>query len=633
MLALFRRKKSSLKWVLWLVIVVLGAGMVFLFVNPPSGTPGTFGNDVASVGDRHITIQQFRRQYGQMMQLYQQQFGDQFEQFREQLRVEDQVINSLINEYAIANEAERLGLAVTPEEISDRVTALPVFQEEGTGRFIGVTRYQQVLAANNLMAAEFEDGIRRQVLREKLSGLLIDGIEPQPSEVRQQFVDQNQQVRIDYVAFDPETVDATDFEDDELTEFYEGNSGKYTISEKRQIQYLRIPLDRESVSVGEDEIQARAQGIPEGEQVRASHILFRVAQDADDTEIRRKATRILRQIRQGADFAEMAKLHSDDGSSSTGGDLGFFARGTMVPEFEGPSFTLGVGEVSDLIQTPFGIHIIKVTAKPGDARASQRAVAEFQLRQESAERAASSRANSLLEELKGGATLEDVAQRDNLEIVTSAFFALDDPPPSTGLMGDFNQQAFAAPEGEFLDDPYQAQQGFFVARVAAVQAAKLQALEEVRDRVIVDFNTIEKGNLNRKRAEDFFRAASEGGLLAETAEAQGLAVVTTDFFKKGATVDDTVKFSPILHSRAFTMKPGELSPPVDVTGKLVVFQLKETSDLDAEAFEQERQSIADSLRETQRNAFFQSYMQGVVDKLRQDEQISINQELLDQITG
>ena len=137
--------------------------------------------------------------------------------------------------------------------------------------------------------------------------------------------------------------------------------------------------------------------------------------------------------------------------------------------------------------------------------------------------------------------------------------------------------------------------------------------------------------LNRNRADSFFEAASKNSL-EEVAAEQDLEFTTTRFFKNGETVDDVVQFSPLLHQRIEWMQEGDVSSPIRVAGKLIVFGVGEKSELDEAAFELRRPQIEDTLRSTARGNFFNGYLKNVVDQLREDDQIKINQELLGQFS-
>ena len=159
MLDVFRRRKGGLKWVLWLVILVLGAGMLLFFVQTPGGMGvGLINQNVAIVAGNSITMNQYRRVYNQIYESYRQMYPlDQGgAELLKLLGIGDQALDRLVDEYAIAYEAQSMGIEATREELAEYITTLPSFQEDG--RFIGTERYIQILLANKSSSI----GIRRR---------------------------------------------------------------------------------------------------------------------------------------------------------------------------------------------------------------------------------------------------------------------------------------------------------------------------------------------------------------------------------------------------------------------------------------------------------------------------------------
>lgn len=632
MLHLFRRQDKWKRWILGGVIITLAAGMLLLFVRSPTGTSGVGVGEIASCAGEPISAVEFRRSYREILNLYRQQFGDEnFERLLPNLRVSDQALNRLITDCAVAFEANRFGLFATKEEIQDRVLAEPVFKDSN-GRFVGTGAYQRILLANNWSPASFEENVRKLILRQKLESLLTDSIEPSPQDLREQFARQNQEFRVRYVYFDPENVAGTEVDEADLKSYFEQNSETYRIPEKRRAQYLLLPIDREAVQLSEKQIKDRMDTIPEVERIRASHILFKVPPGGDDTEARKKAEAALARIKAGEDFAKVAREVSEDTSAPNGGDLGFFTRGEMVPEFSDAAFGLEAGEVSGLVKSPFGIHIIKTTSKPRTREESRRLLAESQLREEQANEMFKTRASSLLAELRGGAPLEEVAKREGLQSGETELVTASERIKAIPVGQDFTQQLFAAEEGAYLE-PYPASTQFVIARVAEIVPARMPAFDTVRDKVLADYQKDRAEDLAKQRAQELFQEALKGGGLEAVAKKEGLKVTSTDFFTAGSTVDDILQFSPVLHERVVSMEPGELSPPITVAGKQIVFELIEKSKIDEAAFEAKKEELAQSLRQQQRNSFFAEYVQNVVDKLRENQRIVVNRELLDSITG
>ena len=487
MLDLFRRKKGALKYVLWLVIFGLGAGMALLFVDPPTGAIGGIGTqEVAIVAGKPITWTEFRRRYGFVYDNFRQRLpsGQLTPDILRQLGLQDQAINALVSEYVMEYSAQILGIQVTPEEIADNITTRPEFQQNG--QFVGLALYQQILQSSNYSTVEWEEVVRREILGLKLGRILTDGIEASADEVRQEFLSRNQEFKIRYIAVDPEEEISEDVDEEELQAYFQERQDNYRSAEQRRIQYVQIPLEADKVELTEQQINERLASIASKDEVEASHILISlITPDAEE-----KAQGILQQLRDGADFGELAKEHSDDpGSAANGGELGFFKRGMMVPEFEDAAFSMEPGQLSDLVATDYGFHIIQVTdVKLIDSRST----AEAQLREEEAQGLAQALADKILFEARNNSDLDSAAEQYQVQIQESVFFGLGDVLPGLTVRSDFNQQIFTLLEGQ-LTEPYQAGRDYVVAQLADIQPSELSELETVRDEVLGDFKTTRAG--------------------------------------------------------------------------------------------------------------------------------------------
>jgi peptidyl-prolyl cis-trans isomerase D len=634
MLDLFRRKRRGLKWVLWLVILGLTAGMVLLFVDTPSGvSQGLTSQNIAQVNGETISAAEFRKHYARIYDMYRQiyRLDQQDPGIVRQLGIGQQALNQLISEYAIQVEAQRLGLTATPEEVRQRIARLPVFQENG--QFIGVRRYEELLRANNFTVAEFEESVRREIISTKLQNILTDAIAATPEEARQEFISRNQEVKVRYVSFDGPGSMPDQVSDSELQQYFEQHQENYRAGEQRKFKYLNVQMDPSKVQITEEQMRAAMDRASEDEQVRARHILVAFREEAEEAQARVKAEDLLGRLKAGADFAALAREHSEDpGSAPQGGDLGFFGRGQMVPEFEDVAFSLNKGETSELVRSPFGFHIIQVTDNNQGQLDARRPVAEFTIRQEEAARQARNRALRIYNELKANPNLEEAAKRHELTVQETNFLSSGQPLAGIMVGPDFHGKAFSARQGEILE-PYSGTASTLIAQVTEIRSSFVPPFEEVRERVASDYRQNRGEELAKQRALDLYKAVREGARLEEQARRAGLSVTTTGFFKKGENVDDTIRFSPELQDRAFEMNAGEVGGPVEIAGKQVVFQVAAKSDVEMATFEEEKNQLTQEMTQQKRSRFFASYVQNVVDQLRKENKVIVNQELLDSIVG
>jgi peptidyl-prolyl cis-trans isomerase D len=637
MLPLFRKKKEWLRWVMLVVIIAIGLTTVLLFVNTPQGLQNSLGTrEVAVVAGQPITAAEFGRFYSRMLDMYRQMYNldRQDPQVLKQLRIGDTALNQLIRQYATSYAAQQMGLEVAPEELVSEISRL--FQDPQSKAFIGTEQYKQILRTNNMTTSEFEAAMTRDLLAEKFRDIVTDGVIATPAEVRQRFLDTNQQVKVKYVSFDPQKLIGDQISDEKLQQYYDEHKEEFRLDEQREVTLLTVIVKPTDVEVTEEQIQAELANVPNEEQVHARHILVRTSPTPSEEELaaaEKKAEDILKQLRQGADFAEMARKLSDDtGSAAKGGDLGFFGRGQMVPEFEKVAFSQQPNQISDLVKSPFGFHIIQTLAKSGQADTTRRPAAEFNARLKEAQSETKALASQIEQQLKGGATLEDVAKEHSLETVKSGFFTRADGLTAIGGGRALTDEIFGLTVGGFTA-PQETAAGETIARLDEVRASSIPSLDEIKEQVTAQYKEQQGNTLARERAFDFFRAAEQTKSLDETAKTQGLSTVTSDFFNKGSNVDETLRFSPEIHDQAFSLDVGGISTPVLVAGKYVVFEVAAKSEVKEEDFENAKAGLADQLTNEKRMEFFNAYVQNVVDNLQSEQKIVINRALLDDLTG
>ena len=633
MLQLFRKKKEWLKWVLVLVIFGLGFTTVLLFVRTPdTGVRGGVGvQEVARIAGHTVSAAQFRRHYQRVLEFYNQMYNldKQDPAIVRQLGIGQQAINQIVNQYAVAEEARESGLSVTDEELVEAISRFPVFQENG--RFIGSDRYRQILQYSGMSTQEFEDSMRRDILAEKFRNVITDGVQATKQEVRQDFEATNLTVKVDYVVFDPAKVKVEDISDEKLLAYYEENQETFREAEKRKIKFTEVFVSPDEVEVTPEQVEAEVPSVAAEEQVRARHILIDLA--GGEAAARKEANRILREIRQGADFEMMAREFSTDESSALrGGDLGFFTRGRMVPEFETVAFSLAPGQVSDLVRSPFGFHIIKSIAKTEKDKASQLPVAEFQARLKESESRSKALAEEVVQLARGEGGLAGAGETYSLRVAETDYFDNASGIPGLGVGADFVQDVFALSPGE-VTEPYSVGGVFVVAQLVDTKPARLPELEEIRSEVAEDYTETRRRTLAEEEAADFRQKAMKAESFAAAAKESGLKVTATDFFKRGANIDENLRFSPRVHEEAFALDVGGISTPIVVADKYILFQVAERSPIDEVKFGEEKSQIFDRLTEQKKNEFFSAYIENAVAELRRNEQIAINQKLVDDIAG
>jgi peptidyl-prolyl cis-trans isomerase D len=627
-----RRHRDWLKWSLGLVCVAFVLFYIPDFLRG-TGADAASSDKIANVEGHEITSGDFRRTYQAQLQAYRSAYGGQMnEQLLKQLGIENQILQQMVDERAALAEADRLKIKVSDEEVRQRILSTPAFQDNGT--FIGEQRYQQLLRMQRppMTAAQFEDNVRRQLAVEKLRSSLTDWLSVPDKELEQEYRRRNDKVKLAVVSFTADSfrpqVSATDAE---VTSYFDAHKNDFKIPEKRKIKYLLIDIDamRAKVVVPPADIEraynTNAEQYSTPEQVRASHILLKT-EGKDDATVKAKAEELLKQAKSGADFAELAKKNSEDeASAKNGGDLDYFGRGRMVPEFDQVAFTLEPGHLSDLVKTQYGYHIIKVTDKK---TASTRPLADVrqqlndQLAYERAQAQAADLAQKLEKEITKPGDLDKAAQANGLTVQESGFFARDEPILGLGPAPEAANRAFDMKQGD-VAGPLRASRGFVFETLTAKQDPYVPKVDEVKERVRDEVVKQKARDLSKQRAVEIAAKLKAAPDFEKAAKAAGLEAKTTDLIAKDAPIPD-LGVAPAVDDVAFKLPVGGVSDPIPTDNGTAVIKVLEKKEVTPEEWTSAKETFRTELLNDRKNRFFSAYM--VKAKLKM--KIDVNREAL-----
>jgi peptidyl-prolyl cis-trans isomerase D len=637
MLDKMRRHRNWLKWSLGLVCLAFVIFYIPDFLRG-SGADAASGDTIASVEGRDITAGEFRRTYQAQLQAYRAAYGaNMSEQLLKQLGVEQQILQQLVEERAALAEADRLGIRVSDEEVRRRILSMPAFQENG--QFIGEQRYQQVLrmARVPLTPSEFEDNVRRELTVEKLRAAITDWLSVPDKELEQEYRRRNDKVKLALVSFTTDSlrkdVTATDAE---VSSYFEGHKADFKIPEKRKIRYLLVDIEalRAKVNPSPAEIERTYNNnidqYTTPEQVRASHILLKT-EGKDDAAVKAKAEEILKQARAGADFAELAKKYSEDeASAKQGGDLDYFGKGRMVPEFDQVVFSMEPGKISDPVKTQYGYHIIKlVDKKPSTTRTLQEVRQQIadQLAYERAQAQAGDLAEALGKEISKPADLDRVAKARGLQVQESGLFARDEPILGLGASPEAAQRAFDTKQGE-VAGPVRTGRGFAFLTVVARQDGYLPKLDEVKDRVRDEVIKQKAREASRQKAVAVAAKLKASGDFEKAAKAAGLDPKSTELIARDAPLPD-IGVAPAVESAAFTLPVGAVSDPIPTDNGTAIVKVIEKKEVTPEEWTNAKDRFREELLNDRRGRFFGAYM----GKAKQRMKIQVNREALQRVVG
>jgi peptidyl-prolyl cis-trans isomerase D len=639
MLDRMRRHKSWLKWSLALVCLTFVVFYIPSFLRTDTTAANT-GDRVASVDSRPITVAEYRRRYLAQVNAYRQSYGGNLsDAVLQQLQVPQQVLQQMIEENAEITEAQKMGISVSDDEVRQQIMAIPGLQENG--HFIGEDRYRALLRAQDppMMPADFEQTVRQSIMLDKFRAGLTEWMSISDAELEKEYKQKNEKVTLDVVAILADNFkNQANPTDAEVAAHFDANKEKYRIPEQRKIRFVRInTADMASkIYVPREDVERyyneHLGTYTTPEQIRASHILLKT-EGKNDADVRTKAEGILKEVKAGGDFAALAKKYSeDDSNAQQGGDLDYFSHGRMVPEFETAAFALAPGEVSDLVKTQFGYHIIKVTdRKPAITRDLKDAALykeiETQVQRDQADVQVSDLADGLAREGTTPQALDKAAATRGLKVEESGFFPRGGMIDALGPQSPASTTAFTLADNA-VSEPISTPLGRVLFYVSGKSASYLPKLDEVKSKVRDDLIQARAGELAKKKAEEVAALLKSGPDFQKAAKAAGLEAVTTPALARDAVIPNIGK-SPEVDAVAFSLPVGGVSGAIVTPQGAAIVKVDAKQDVSAAEFAAARDKFRADTLNARRTQFYQAYME----KARKQMKIDINAEAVKRAVG
>ena len=590
--------------------------------------------EVASVGGQKISEQEFTEALRQQQERLRGMLGRNFDPaLLDSPAMRRELLEGMISQRLMMQHAARNHLTVSNETLVETTMSIPAFQVDGK---FSRERYDAALRNERMSPEAFDAALRGDLLVQQLTGALADSGLASKAVSRQlaQLRAQQREIAEHRVQADALVAQAK-ITPEAIRAFYDGNPARFQVPEEVGVEYLALSTDAllAAEQVGADEIKSYYESnlskYGEPEQRRASHILIAVksgAGDAEKAKARERAAQILSQLRKSpGSFAELAKSKSGDpGSASRGGDLGFFSRGMMVRAFEDAAFRLKPNQISDLVESDFGFHIIKITGiKAGKMKSldAARPEIERELKKQRAGRrfaeAAEAFSNLVYEQSD---SLGPAAERFKLAVQrahgvtrqSAPVPALNNPRLLAALFADDsirnrrNTEAVETAPGVLVS-----------ARVLDHKPASQRPFEEVKGELGKQLTQQEALVLARRQGEERLKELKNG-------DASAVRFGTTRLVSR----DEPRDLSPEALSRIFGADASKLPAYAGVESKNGYVIYRVTRVVDVEPDETRRRSVQSELGRASGTQEFKSFLDG----LRADAKVEINKAALEKKT-
>jgi peptidyl-prolyl cis-trans isomerase D len=609
-------RKHAKSYLIKFLIAIIAVVFIFYFGYSFRSRTGV---KIAYVNGELISGLEYDKTYRDLVEAMRVQYKDLWnDNLIKVLNLKNRALERLINQKLISEEARRLGLEVLESEIQKAIMGYPAFQVNGQ---FDVRRYRSLLSINHMNPEDFEASMAQDLLQDKVRELLLTFSPVTEQEILDFYTFNNEKIKISFVQFKPETYASSITPDEAATKkYFEAHRDDYRIPEKIKVSYLVIdPVSfRDQVKVTDREIKEyyedHLDAFKQEKEVRARQILFKVPKNATEAEVKKiekKAEAVLKEAQEGKDFATLAKKYSEGPAKSKGGDLGYVGAGKMAKPFEEAAFKLKKGEISGLVRTPAGFHIINVedikeagTKSLDEVRPE---IKEILVKQASTE-LADEKALSLVDQMPYEVDLSQYAVQHELKVDYTDYFSQNEPIPGIGGSPELRQGLFSL-AGKETSELVDLNGKFYIFQVVDRKASYLPELKEVADKVKTDLTAELAAKEAKAAAEKYLDELQKGKGWDELAKEKNMKPVETGLFGRRGSIPK-LGYVPDLVETAFGLNQDKRYSSAVFQNDLGVFVIRweGREGIDKQKYQEEKEKYRFSLMRARQESIFQEWL-------------------------
>ena len=637
MFDLFRSRDKAVRILLGVILGVVAISMVTYLIPGAGGgmQAGTDDNVIAKIGDEKLTTTTALAAVQNMMQ------GRQIPATMMGYFA-PQVVESLINERAQAYEAKRLGIEVSDDEVAAAIhkqLPLAFLNKDGS---VNQDAVGQALSQKNLTIPQWIEETRESIMAERLRALVEASVVVTKADLQGEYKQRNEKVKIDYVLVKPAMLEQeVQVAPGDVDAYFKAHRQMYQTPEKRSLAIILLdpakvqatinPSDADLLSVYNSSLDR----FRTPEQVQVRHILIPIDATTPDAVAQAKAADVLKQLKAGGDFGELAKKYSKDpGSGPKGGELGMVSKGQMVKPFEDAAFSTKVGDLSGLVKTTYGYHILQVEAK-SEARVKPFAEVKDVLAAEYKKRKSADAMQQLADkagaDLKKDPTHPDKAATDTGgELIRADNVSAGAPLPQIGVSQEL-QTAINGLKAGGVTPPVTVQVNkVAVAEVTGDVAAHQANLDDVRAQVEAAVRKEKLDALVQKRVNDLkAKVKADNGDLAQAAKDMGLEMKESNDFNRQGAVEGLGAANSL--ADAFGAKDGALLGPLNVAGGSAVVKVVAHTAADMSGYGAQEATLRTEMKSKISQERERLFAEGVRKRLEKEGKVKVQQDALNRL--
>ncbi|HUQ93732.1 MAG TPA: peptidylprolyl isomerase [Bryobacteraceae bacterium] len=634
MFDLFRSRQKSTRYLLGGLLGLVALSMVVTLIPGFGGSPGNVSSDqvIADVCKDTVTLREV--QMGLQDTLRGKSVPPELISI-----YAPQIVNQIVVDRAIACYAKDVGYTVTDADVAQVIQMMVPSLFEG-GKFVGKEQYTQFLQANNTNIIEFEKQARMRAGMRRLESVVLEGMVVTPQEIENEFRSRNEKVTVEYVKLDPEKLKSEiKITPEEINAHWATSKATYRMPEKRSFRMLVIDEAKvgEALKMSDEELRrfydSNKDQFRTPERAKVRHILVKTMDKPKDQDavLKKKAEDLLKQVKGGADFAEVAKKNSDDTiSAAKGGDLDWVTRGQTVKAFEDTAFGLKPKEISGVVKSEFGYHIIQTTEKE-EARLKpfeevKETIAKEQVKQKVYDRMQTIGDQVRAALMKNPGAAEQIAQEYNIQYVKVENGAQGDTHPQLGASSEFDATLFALKgKGEVTEVVTTQSNKLAIAVLDGILPARQAEMNEVEAQIRTTLITERAQRLLADRSTQALQKVKDmGGDLKKAAAALKLEAKTTPEFGRDGQAEGIGAANYL--DQAFQSNVGTVFGPVNVSGNNFICKVVSKSAPDMSKLAEQRYDLLLRLKGNKARERKDLFEDGLLQHLKQKGIVKIHQD-------
>jgi peptidyl-prolyl cis-trans isomerase D len=646
MFNLFRSRQKAVRYMLGGILGIVGLSMI-VYLIPGFGTPSTKADDpiVAEIGGNKLTAQEVlvtanrilagKNIPPEMLEVYMPQFVDQ-----------------MIQQRAMVYEFENMGLTASDDEVYNTMAgSFPQFFPNGV--LANKDQFEAYLNQQGMTTQDMIEQVRQGVILNKVQNLEFAATVVSAKEVDDAVGMKFDKAKIKYVAFPPDKFKAdAKLTPDEMKAYFSVRRADYTIPEKRSFTALVLDQDQvaQSIQVTDAQLHAAYNAnqdnfrLPERVHVRHILVMTQGKSDAEKKQLLTKAQDLLKQVKSGGDFAKIAEKNSDDTSNaSKGGDLGWVVHGQMVPEFEKASFALKPKQVSDIVTTQFGYHIIEELERE-NARLKPFEEAKAALADELRKQGVNDKMQSASEQMraalvKSPGSAAEIAKQFNASVIPMTNSEPGAPIPTLGVSQEIDSAVSSLKKNEVspvLTLPANRLAVVVLTDRQPTRNAEFNEVEsKVRDAMMLD----KGGAVALAKAKEAAQRIRAGEDMGKVAKSYGLSVTESIEFTRADSVEGVGAAVQVQDS--FTKPVGSVIGPINDdlvrptpgVPRNLVYQIVDQTHVDPAKLTNERQSVLASLKQDKARREYDLFTDSIYAKLVADKKVIVHKDAIKRLSA